>query len=70
MVSKSGTIRLELLVLVLFVMIFSFKQFFAALVQSDRFVFGFVEYESQQSMQAAIEVSLFIQFLSLTVYTS
>ena len=58
MVSKSGTIRLELLVLVLFVMIFSFKQFFAALVQSDRFVFGFVEYESQQSMQAAIEVSL------------
>jgi len=51
-------------------MIFSFKQFFAALVQSDRFVFGFVEYESQQSMQAAIEVSLFIQFLSLTVYTS
>jgi hypothetical protein len=30
----------------------------SALLQFDGFCFGFVEYESRQSMQAAIEVSL------------
>jgi hypothetical protein len=30
----------------------------SALLQFDGFCFGFVEYESRKSMQAAIEVSL------------
>jgi hypothetical protein len=34
-----------------------------ALLQGDGFCFGFIEYESQQPMQAGIKVSLFFDVL-------
>lgn len=64
MVFKSGTIRLGILVLGSSICDIWFIHI--TLVQVDRFGFGFVEYESQQSMQAAIEVSLLLFILSVT----
>jgi hypothetical protein len=41
-----------------------FLKLFTLLLQFDEFCFGFVEFESQQSMQAAIEVCPFLSLSS------
>lgn len=57
MASKLGTTRLVIVSFdpshVIFLTLFYHN------MQIDRFCFGFIEFESRQSMQAAIEVGLF-----------
>ena len=43
-----------------------FSDTLTLLLQYDELCFGFVEFESQQSMQAAIEVRLFFSYLHMS----
>jgi hypothetical protein len=63
--SKLGTIRLVSNSCCFFVpAVLFFLKLFTLLLQFDEFCFGFVEFESQQSMQAAIEVCPFLRLSS------